>query len=160
MPRLAINHVSVHADDLAASTRFYVELLGAVPIPTPRFGFPVQWLALGDQQLHLFVRPGAQAPAYHHLGITVEDFHDVVRRVRAVQAAESHAFSAALNALPDGAVQLYVRDPAGNLVELNWPDVATLDPAIMGELHRLGDRVAQTPDSLRATLFHRRPALH
>jgi catechol 2,3-dioxygenase-like lactoylglutathione lyase family enzyme len=155
MARLAVNHVSVHAEDLATSTRFYVELLGAVPIPTPRFGSPVQWLALGAQQLHLFVRPGVRAPAYHHLGITVEDFHEVLRRVRALHATDPGAIARPLSRLPDGAVQLYVRDPAGNLVELNWPDADTLDPAVVGELRVLADHVPQTADSLRATLFHR-----
>ena len=29
--------------------------------------------------------------------------------------------------LSDGAVQMYIRDPAGNLVELDWPDVNNLD---------------------------------
>ena len=51
-----INHVSVHADDLDASVRFYVELLDAVPVDTPNFGLPVQWLTLGASQLHLFER--------------------------------------------------------------------------------------------------------
>ena len=42
--------------NLRESVDFYVELLGAEPIPTPNFGVPVQWLALGRTQLHLFER--------------------------------------------------------------------------------------------------------
>ena len=53
-----INHVSVNALNLSESVDFYVELLGAEPIPTPNFGVPVQWLALGRTQLHLFERGG------------------------------------------------------------------------------------------------------
>ena len=33
-----VNHVSVSATDLAASTAFYERLLGAVPVATPDFG--------------------------------------------------------------------------------------------------------------------------
>ncbi len=42
-----INHVSVNARNLQESVDFYIDLLGAEPIPTPNFGIPVQWLALG-----------------------------------------------------------------------------------------------------------------
>ena len=36
--------------------------------------------------------------------------------------------------LPDGAVQMYLRDPAGNLVEINWPDVTTLDRSVVPDI--------------------------
>jgi hypothetical protein len=40
--------------------------------------------------------------------------------------------------LPDGAVQMYLRDPAGNLVEVNWPDVTTLDREVIPEIGKIG----------------------
>jgi len=40
--------------------------------------------------------------------------------------------------LPDGAAQLYVRDPAGNMVEINCPDAGTLDRSVVGEIHEIG----------------------
>ena len=46
--------------------------------------------------------------------------------------------------LPDGSVQMYLRDPAGNLVELDWPDVTTLDRSVFPEIKKLGDAVPQT----------------
>jgi YD repeat-containing protein len=55
--------------------------------------------------------------------------------------------------LPDGSVQMYIRDPAGNLVEIDWPDVSTLDRSLFPDLKRLGDTVPQTGDALRATLY-------
>jgi catechol 2,3-dioxygenase-like lactoylglutathione lyase family enzyme len=55
-----INHVSISAPNLEASVRFYTELFGMERVPAPKFaGQPVAWLALGDQQLHLFQRAGA-----------------------------------------------------------------------------------------------------
>jgi hypothetical protein len=33
---------------------------------------------------------------------------------------------------------MYLRDPAGNLVEVNWPDVTTLDREIIPEIQKIG----------------------
>jgi hypothetical protein len=50
-------------------------------------------------------------------------------------------------------VQMYLRDPAGNLVEIDWPDVSTLDRSRIPELKRLADEVPQTDEGLQATLY-------
>jgi YD repeat-containing protein len=55
--------------------------------------------------------------------------------------------------LPDGSVQMYVRDPADNLVEIDWPAASTLDPPIRRDLIALSDTVPQTAEALRATLY-------
>ena len=46
---------------------------------------PVQWLGLGDTQLHLFVRD-AEPQSHHHFAITVEDLEPVYRRAEAIGA--------------------------------------------------------------------------
>jgi catechol 2,3-dioxygenase-like lactoylglutathione lyase family enzyme len=61
MAATSFNHVSVHADDLDQSVAFYEQVFGMQSIATPTFAFPVQWLRLGRQQLHLFVRQDVQA---------------------------------------------------------------------------------------------------
>ena len=66
MSAISINHVSIHAQDLERSATFYEQLFGMERIPTPTFAFPVAWLRLGRQQLHLFIRSGVQAPPFHH----------------------------------------------------------------------------------------------
>ena len=74
-----MNHVSVNTLDLKRSTEFYVDLLGAQPIATPNFGIPVQWLAVGRTQLHLFER--ALTPtSHHHFGVTVEPVYRAAER--------------------------------------------------------------------------------
>ena len=55
--------------------------------------------------------------------------------------------------LPSRQVQLYFRDPAGNLIELNWPDADTLDRSRYPELRRLGDHIEQGPDAEQAVLY-------
>lgn len=154
MPATSLNHISVGVRDMDASVRFYMELFGMRPIPTPNFGFPVQWLRIGDLQLHLFKRdePG---PRFHHFGITVDDFNAVYRKAKALGALDSRTYGHHIRELPGGCVQLYVRDPGGNLVEVDWPDVTALDRAIAAELPRLADAQPQSEENLRATLFLR-----
>jgi hypothetical protein len=48
---------------------------------------------------------------------------------------------------------MYLRDPAGNLVEIDWPDSTTLDARIREELVPLSSTVPQTSESMTATLF-------
>jgi hypothetical protein len=50
-------------------------------------------------------------------------------------------------------VQMYLRDPAGNLVEVDCPDASTLDRSVVTDIRKLADDVPQTPQSKRATLF-------
>jgi catechol 2,3-dioxygenase-like lactoylglutathione lyase family enzyme len=146
-----INHVSISATDLDESTRFYEEIFGMERIPTPTFEQPVQWLRVGDLQLHLFLQSGSEpAPTRHHLGLTVDDFDAAYQ---AVKSRTSEMFSLGLVELPSGQVQLYFRDPAGNLIELNWPDVNTLDRSRYPELKRLADHIPQGPESDEAVLY-------
>jgi catechol 2,3-dioxygenase-like lactoylglutathione lyase family enzyme len=153
MSAISINHVSIHADDLEASTAFYEQLFGMERVPTPTFAFPVVWLRLGRQQLHLFVRPDAHAPQFHHVGLNVDDFEAVYWRAREQRLRDDSAFFSGMYELPDGSVQMYLRDPADNLVEVDWPDARTLDPRIREDLIRLSESVRQRGDSARATLY-------
>ena len=80
MPATLFNHVSIRARDLDQSAAFYELHLDMRRIPTPRFAFPVRWLRLGGQQLHLFVRPEVTARPFHHFGLNVDDFEAVYWR--------------------------------------------------------------------------------
>jgi catechol 2,3-dioxygenase-like lactoylglutathione lyase family enzyme len=151
MGAIGINHVSVSANDLGESVAFYVDVLGLEPIATPNFGFPVQWLRLGAGQLHLFERPGVEVPSHHHLAITVDDFPAVLAEVRRRGIQDDTAFGHWLYRLPDGAAQLYLRDPGGNLVEINWPRLDDFDASIVGEARPL--RLPQEGAAGQATLF-------
>ena len=154
MRAVRFNHVSIHADDLEASTRFYEELFGMEPIPTPAFRQRVRWLALGDQQLHLFLREGTEPPRHHHIGLDVDDFEAVYAKVKERGLLDGETWDHPLRVHPTGWVQMYLRDPAGNLVEVDWPDASTLDPALAAELHPLEDDAPQTGEAARATLYH------
>jgi lactoylglutathione lyase len=147
-----INHVSIGAKRVEESARFYAEVFGAQMIDTPNFGFPVQWMLIGDLQLHLFELPGGAA-AYHHFALDVDDFEAVFRATRERGIHDADTMGYQLNELPSGQVQLYIRDPGGNLVEVNWPDARALSDEVRREIVRLQDRQPQDESNRRAELY-------
>lgn len=149
---LRINHVSVNALDLERSTEFYVELFGAEPIATPNFGIPVQWLALGRTQLHLFERD-LTPTSHHHFGVTVEDVEPVYRAAERWDAFDDEAFRNRLVELPGDVVQLYLRDPAGNLLEVDHHGVDRLPDDLLARLKGLWELNPQDDEQMSGRLF-------
>ena len=149
MRATGLNHVSIAARDLEVSTQFYEDVLGLERIPTPRFASPVQWLRVGDLQLHLFL-DDSPAPRRHHIGLTIDDFDAAYD---AVKARASDSWGWELVELPSKQVQLYFRDPADNLIELNWPDADLLDRSKYPELLRLAEHIEQGPENAGAALY-------
>lgn len=147
-----INHVSVSAKDLAASVEFYVDVLGAEPLATPDFGLPVQWLGIGASQLHLF-EADVDPRSHHHFAVTVADLEPVYRRAEARGAFDFDAFGNHLVELPGDMVQTYLRDPAGNLVEIDTPGAGRLPEALRSQLKRLADMRPQTAENMSARLY-------
>ena len=150
-----LNHVSVVAANLEESRRFYVDELGLEPLPTPNFGFPVLWLRAGDRQLHLFERPG-EPPSHAHFGLEIDEFMPVYRRMKELGALDHVTFGNAMYELPDGGIQMYVRDPSGNLVELDHRDASTIPRDEVPEYARLADVNPQAGEAAVASLWHRR----
>ena len=147
------NHVSVHAFDLEESLRFYMDVFGLERLPSPNFSTHVEWLRVGEQQLHLF-KSESPAPRSHHLALDVDDFEAAYLKARELELLDDETFGAAVRELPDGAVQMYIRDPSGNLVEVNWPDVSTLDRSVITDIRSVADERPQTGEAASATLYH------
>src|SRR4051812_15454979 len=152
MSATRINHVSVHAPALATSVAWYEDLFGARRIATPNFGMPVQWLAIGDTQLHLFQRD-TDAPSHHHFAFAVDDFPPVYRRAGELGAYDHEAFGHHFFELPGDTAQLYLRDPGGNLVEVDAPRLSALPEEILADRKRLADVRPQDDENLRARLY-------
>lgn len=55
--------------------------------------------------------------------------------------------------LPEGAVQLYLHDPTGNLVEINYPDVTDLRDDIRDAVIERTEQVPQTGAAAGARLY-------
>jgi catechol 2,3-dioxygenase-like lactoylglutathione lyase family enzyme len=153
MKATALNHVSITAVDVDESAAFYQSVLGLEEIPAPNFGMKVRWLALGTHQLHLFEVAEQAERSYQHLAIEVDDLEAVYVRLRDLGTFEEGRFGKVFE-LPGGAVQMYFRDPADNLIEIDWPDVSTLDRSVFGEsMERLEDAFPQTPENMTGRLF-------
>ncbi len=113
MRPLAIHHVSVNVVDVEAATRFYVEVLGAVPrADRPALGFGGAWLDVGGQQLHL-LEGATPASLGQHFAILVADLDAAVVELRAkgVEVGDPVAIGATR--------QTFVQDPSGNVIELH-----------------------------------------
>lgn len=136
MRATGFTHVSISATDLDESARFYEDFFGMEEVPSPDFSGPVRWLRVGNLQLHLFLDEDP-APERHHFALDVDDFEAAYRRAEELGVRDKGRFST-VRELPDGAVQMYLRDPAGNLVEVNWPDVKTLDREVIPEIGKIG----------------------
>jgi len=150
------NHLSIGSRDLDESTRFYVEVLGMETIPTYNFGFKTRYLRCGDLQLHLFQLEDS-IPTYQHFALDVDDFHGAYEAAKTIGALDSTAFRNPVNELPDGCVQMYLRDPTGNLIEIDWPDVTTLDRSRIPEMKLLSEFATQDAEGLKASLYLDRP---
>lgn len=150
-----INHVSVVATDLDESTAFYRDVFGMKRVPAPNFSVPVEWLRCGDLTLHLFKRD-IDAPDYYHFGLHVDDFESVYQTVSErglVSDFDEESQTPTVYELPDGSVQLYITDPAGNLVEVNYHDVDALDHSLVRNIVPRAEQRPQTGEAADSRLY-------
>lgn len=120
MKTLQLNHVALHVADVQASCRFYGEVLKLAPLPRPAFSFPGAWFRLGvDQELHLIGdrnQPVHSNNRGNHFALMVDD----------IQAWHRHLEALAIpfappKPRPDGALQIFLTDPDGHVIELFIP---------------------------------------
>jgi catechol 2,3-dioxygenase-like lactoylglutathione lyase family enzyme len=121
-----IDHITLVVKDLEIATRFYRDVLGMEQVERPEFGFPGAWFQAGDTQIHMNIagdeagEPGIRvvgaknAPRAFHFAFEVDDCDAAA----AVLAKNGHTIEVAPRSRPDGARQMYLRDPDGHLVEL------------------------------------------
>lgn len=111
-----LNHVAIHVRDLQESIRFYGETLGLPLLPRPDFGFDGAWFALGSQELHLIIDTEHRDDPRHsvHFALSVADayaaYEELVRRGVTITSRPAPR--------PDGAIQVFFRDPDGYLIEM------------------------------------------
>ena len=137
MRATGFTHISISSRDLDESVRFYENFFGMEEVPSPEFSSPVRWLRVGNLQLHLFLDEGP-APDRPHFALDVDDFEAAYLKVQewGIQVASGNYST--VRELPGGEAQMYINDPAGNLVEINGRDAAALDLAVIGETRKIG----------------------
>jgi len=115
-----LNHVALHVSNVEASCRFYEKVLRLEPIPRPAFTFPGAWFRLGAaQELHL-IGERTEAVYSHnrgnHFALRVDDLDEWEKHLTAAKADFQRR-----KTRPDGAWQVFLRDPDGHIVELFTP---------------------------------------
>ena len=126
MPIQNIIHVALKTTDLEATNRFYTEILGLKFAPfRPQMDVPGSWIDFpGGSQVHVLAGPKAYGETdlktfgsgtIDHIAVVATDYDGMRRRFI------DHGIPYRQNDIPDaGLWQLFVRDPSGIVVELNF----------------------------------------
>jgi catechol 2,3-dioxygenase-like lactoylglutathione lyase family enzyme len=145
---LSLNHYSIRTTDLEASRRFYVEVLGLEVGPRPNFPFPGLWIYSGDLAdtsnavVHIIgVDPNDAEGLKDYLGdksLSSLSGSGAVDHVaffaKGLTAMLAHLKSTKVDfrerTVPSlGLHQLFLDDPSGVVIELNYPAAEKLEPA-------------------------------
>jgi lactoylglutathione lyase len=120
MTTLELNHVALYVTDVRRSSDFYRGVLRLEPIPRPAFTFPGAWFRLGtNQELHLIAgrdEPFSRSNANNHFALRVDNLEDWERHLAGAGAQFNPR-----KQRPDGAWQIFLRDPDGHAIELFTP---------------------------------------
>ena len=77
-----------------------------------------------------------------------------------MDAFERTSYAHHIIELPGDVAQTYVRDPAGNLMEIDTPGASRLPDWLRREMRWLGDIHPQSEANLRGRLYVQDPAPH
>jgi catechol 2,3-dioxygenase-like lactoylglutathione lyase family enzyme len=123
----ALDHYTIQCADMAATRDFYRDVLGLSEGFRPQFGFAGHWLYCGGVPVvHLVgadgalkenggTRPGAATGAFDHIAFRGQDAAATIARLK------GHGIAFRENQVRDlGLHQVFVRDPDGVIVEMNF----------------------------------------
>lgn len=140
MPLTELNHYFIRAKDLEQSRHFYCEVLGFEEMPRPDFPFPGYWLGInGKVQVHMGLDGIPEEATYYfgttvhsarnnagvidHIAFLAEDAETFAKRFREVGLLSRERYFAAIKLF-----QIFVTDPDGLTIELNFPGIAVEPP--------------------------------
>ena len=122
---LSINHIQLVAEkDLVLKLRdFYCDIVGLTEGFRPafeRFGF---WLYIGDKDVLHLIMPkegDSRSPlksSFDHVAFKTSDYEGVLKKLKSLNTPFEEKPIPGMSAH-----QIFLRDPAGNRVELNFDD--------------------------------------
>ena len=118
MPIEGMNHFNVLTDDVEATRRFYVGVLGLEEGYRPPFNFDGLWLYAGGRPiLHVSAGrlPKERAGVIDHIAFSTTDLKGTVARL------QEHGVEHTLNRqVGSGIWQIFCHDPMGAKVELDF----------------------------------------
>ena len=113
-----MNHFNVLTDDVEATRKFYVGVLGLTEGERPPFKFPGLWLYAGGHPiLHISGArlPKERAGVIDHIAFSTTDLQATVARLK------EHGIEHSLNRqVGTGIWQVFCHDPMGAKVELDF----------------------------------------
>lgn len=121
-----IDHVTLVVKSVAATRDFYVGLLGMKEVPRPDFDFNGAWFQAGATLVHLIEEHDRSGPAGFPVEVLLKSSrnHHFAFEVEDARAAAEYLKSQNIELVddakerPDGAVQVFLTDPDGHVVEL------------------------------------------
>ena len=157
---IKINHVALVVSNLEKACEFYEKELGLEAIPAFLFDYPTAFFKFNEeQQLHL-TEWEDKFSFRGHICVQVDDINAIFFRMKELGVIDTSPWGK-VRQLPDGAIQMFVRDPSGNLVEFSSDPKASIDPRIFeDELFQAGIYVSGRNDfrgykTKDATLYHK-----
>lgn len=146
MPLSHIEHFLVQTESIEKTRDWYVRVLGLRVGPNPDFKFPVCWLYLGDKDVVHVTEGGAQVSenrrkyvgqesqathgtgALDHIAFRAAGLRDMLEHLRALGVAFKQR-----RVNDQGLYQLFMYDPNGVKIELNFPgaEAEGLRPELM-----------------------------
>ena len=125
MEHRELNHVALHVEDVATSCEFYERVLELEPMTRPSFQFPGAWYRLGTtQELHLIgerTDPVHSGNRGNHYALLIDDMDEWEAHLQNLEVPYRER-----RTRPDGAFQIYVKDPDGHTIELCTAPVVTI----------------------------------
>ena len=117
-----IQHINIRCADAARSRDFYVAAMGLTDGPRPPFRSQGFWMYAGETPIvHLVQKPEGEGPRGDHTGeldhIGLEAYDLEATRARLIEAGVAYRETVVPR---DGAVQIFVTDPDGVKLELNF----------------------------------------
>ena len=117
-----LDHFNIRTRNLGETVRFYEDVLGLEKGPRPNFAFPGAWMySEGRAVVHLVDISPTDEPqkpdsgVVHHVGFVSQGFRGMKQRLQA-KGVEFEA-----REVPGGDLwQIFVRDPNGVMIELNY----------------------------------------
>ncbi|HLJ71496.1 MAG TPA: VOC family protein [Roseiarcus sp.] len=125
MKALRFDHISLHVHDLAASARFYAEVLGLPEIENKTYRSDIRWFGFdGHRAVHLIsggVDPPPERPLSSHYALASDAFDDAVAflKSRKIEFVNSKGKAGEIGFRADGVRQIYFRDPDNYWIEIN-----------------------------------------
>ena len=122
MPVVTLQHVNIRCADAGRSRDFY-RLLGLVDGPRPPFASQGYWMYAGNEPIvHLVQKPGDETPntpgtgSLDHVAFQANDLEGMRRTLK------DNGIEFREQLVPrDNVVQVFVRDPEGFPLEMNFP---------------------------------------